>query len=260
MAGGSGTGYRIRALHYGTQTVPGAQVFFQYKFDQWQDFYYYAFLLEGNGQKILVDTGMDELGGFYDLVEEALGSKGVPRLVVPLTDLLRLQGVQPQDVDAILVTHFHADHVWNLDKFPNADIYISEPGWNALRSLRQELPEMTPDPLYPTHALEFVEREMGTRVHLLKDGSTPFPGIEIKHLGGHSIDMTGYTVDTSQGRAVMPMDTVWTYANLEQGRPPGLAVDIPACMRAQKWVQEAGDFMIPGHDPLLLDRYVEGVI
>jgi glyoxylase-like metal-dependent hydrolase (beta-lactamase superfamily II) len=69
-----------------------------------------AFLIKGLGLNILIDTGT--------------GSGGV------ILDKIKSLGVQPQDVDAILITHLHGDHFGSLQNagravFPNAKIYIS---------------------------------------------------------------------------------------------------------------------------------------
>lgn len=67
------------------------------------------FLLKIDGKKIIVDAGM----GFH------------------LVDNLASEGLQPEDIDMILLTHMHGDHIGGLLKdgqkvFPNAKLYISE--------------------------------------------------------------------------------------------------------------------------------------
>ncbi|MCC8143065.1 MAG: MBL fold metallo-hydrolase [Tannerellaceae bacterium] len=69
-----------------------------------------AFLVQGDGKNILIDTGF--------------GRK--------LFDNLVASGVTPEQVDVILITHMHGDHIGGLMKegevaFPNATLYLPEP-------------------------------------------------------------------------------------------------------------------------------------
>jgi len=69
-----------------------------------------AFLVQSNRQNILVDAGY--------------GRK--------LFDNLAASGVTPEQIDVILITHMHGDHIGGLMKdgkvtFPNAILYLPEP-------------------------------------------------------------------------------------------------------------------------------------
>lgn len=73
-----------------------------------------SYLISGRGKNILVDAGMGTLNN---------ASSG-------LTTNLRLLGINPEDVDAILLTHCHPDHIGGLldagghRVYKNAEIYI----------------------------------------------------------------------------------------------------------------------------------------
>ena len=72
-----------------------------------------AFLLKREGLNILVDAGAGK------------GQGGV------MLESLALAGVQPEDVDAVLLTHLHFDHVGGLEHdgeavFPKAAIHLSQ--------------------------------------------------------------------------------------------------------------------------------------
>ena len=69
-----------------------------------------AFLIKASGLNILVDTGT----GTGDIV----------------INKIRRLGVEPVNVDAILITHLHGDHFGSLQRngnavFPNAKVYLS---------------------------------------------------------------------------------------------------------------------------------------
>ncbi len=58
---------------------------------------------------------------------------------------LKLLNVQPQDIDAILITHEHSDHIKGLDIFASkykTKVYIHEKGMGAVYSKMKKLPAM----------------------------------------------------------------------------------------------------------------------
>jgi glyoxylase-like metal-dependent hydrolase (beta-lactamase superfamily II) len=68
-----------------------------------------TFLIRGNGHTVVVDTGFG--GAIFENMKQL--------------------GVKPEDVDAVLLTHMHGDHIGGLQKdgkslFPKARIYLAK--------------------------------------------------------------------------------------------------------------------------------------
>ncbi|MED5405013.1 MAG: MBL fold metallo-hydrolase, partial [Chloroflexota bacterium] len=86
-----------------------------------------CFLIKSDGHTIAVDTG--------------LGPKQTPDTPWgELLDDMKAHGLQPGDIDMVVMTHAHRDHVgWNLlsqdgkytPTFPNAQYYVSAIDWAA---------------------------------------------------------------------------------------------------------------------------------
>ena len=116
--------YSIKAIKYCEQSVPGPQMFFMARWDEWMIADFFLFVLRrDDGQVILVDTGVRDVDEIQPLVIAGAGERGRFRMDmatqnVPL--LLRQEGIDPADVAAVLVTHLHYDHVSNAKLFPNA--------------------------------------------------------------------------------------------------------------------------------------------
>lgn len=76
------------------------------------------FLVVAGGRRILMDTGLGEFGG------PTTGK---------LLENLRAAGVQPGDIDTVLITHYHGDHINGLRNkagefvFPRAKVLVPAP-------------------------------------------------------------------------------------------------------------------------------------
>jgi glyoxylase-like metal-dependent hydrolase (beta-lactamase superfamily II) len=76
-----------------------------------------SYLIRSGGQNVLIDTGVGPPGLWDEWESEVEGR---------LPDALAAEGVAPEQVDVVFLTHLHIDHVgWNTDAdgrpfFPNA--------------------------------------------------------------------------------------------------------------------------------------------
>ncbi len=138
-----------------------------------------CFLIRSEGQLIAVDTGM--------------GPKVSPD--TPWGELLNdfaAHGVRPEEVDMVVMTHAHRDHIgWNLSSqdgkqvptFPNAKYYVSAKDWEACHdpSLIEARFPNAPDCVWPLEDLGVVELVDGERQLTSEISTLPTPG----HTPGH---------------------------------------------------------------------------
>ena len=138
-----------------------------------------CFLIRSEGQLIAVDTGM--------------GPKVSPE--TPWGELLNdfaAHGVRPEEVDMVVMTHAHRDHIgWNLSSqdgkqvptFPNAKYYVSAKDWEACHdpSLIEARFPNAPDCVWPLEDLGVVELVDGERQLTGEISTLPTPG----HTPGH---------------------------------------------------------------------------
>jgi glyoxylase-like metal-dependent hydrolase (beta-lactamase superfamily II) len=257
------TVYSIKAIKYCEQTVPGPQMFFMSRWDQWLEADFFFFVLRrDDGQVLLVDCGVRDVDEIQPLVVAGGGQRARFRMdmatqAVPL--LLRKEGVDPADVSAVLLSHLHYDHCSNAKLFPNATFYVSRTGWHL--TLDPPHPSLVPDILFPRDVIAYLAGEARDRLVLLDDEAPEFlPGIGAFHVGGHTMCCQAFTVQTRQGLAVFPSDTVFYYENLATMHPIGLAVDIKQCWQAMERMRQLGGLLVPPHDPELLVRHPGGVV
>ncbi len=88
-------------------------------------------VVRGHGKNILIDCGID----FSSPVKRAMATGfGVESWRSPGEALARV-GLVPEDIDAIIPTHAHWDHMGSLRVFPNATVYLQRgerDGWKRL--------------------------------------------------------------------------------------------------------------------------------
>jgi glyoxylase-like metal-dependent hydrolase (beta-lactamase superfamily II) len=140
-------------------------------------------------------------------------------------------GVDKADIGAIVLSHFHADHVAGVLDFPGVPVFCSRAGWQSLRSkgslaaLRTGLlPELAPRELndrtrfledLPPAALEFGS-QMFFAVDLFADGS-----VVAVSLPGHSEGHFGVRFTAPDDRQVMLVgDAAWSTKALREHRLP----------------------------------------
>jgi glyoxylase-like metal-dependent hydrolase (beta-lactamase superfamily II) len=144
-----------------------------------------SLLLRSQGKLILIETGVGDKPGGWRRQSSPVEDGTL------LADLAKL-GVQPEEVDAVINTHLHADHCgWNtrqqgdeaVPTFPNADYFIIEDEWKAAiapnERTRATYLEDNLLPLERHNRLHLVDGE-----HKLTDEVTivPAPG----HSAGHA--------------------------------------------------------------------------
>ncbi len=175
--------------------------------------------------------------------------------VIPSRALAQL-GIQANDVSNIIVSHIHWDHVDGVDLFPNARIWLQKQEYDYYVS-------PTGTPLHPAidsldAAMLFKLRAAG-RVHLIPgDSSEILPGI-YGYLGGkHTYASQYLTVPTRSGTVVLASDNVYLYRNLEEHRPIAQTLDSLSNLAAQRRMLRLASkpgLIVPGHDPLVFDRF-----
>ena len=101
----------------------------------------HAYLLRTARGNVLFDTG-------YATHFHAASAQGIYRLyplvtpatlAAPLHDQLLAHGIDPASIAAVIVSHFHADHVAGLLDFPQARIVCAGDAWRGVRG-RSGLP------------------------------------------------------------------------------------------------------------------------
>jgi glyoxylase-like metal-dependent hydrolase (beta-lactamase superfamily II) len=249
--------YKIRILKCGTTAAPGPEVYYLSDFEKWYPLNCYLYLITGGKKSIVVDTGCRDVNEFNAIIVPSYGPQGEKAKFVVKPEeepraLLLKAGVNPNDVDILILTHLHYDHVSNVALFPNADVYISRRGWTSVMAPRHR--QLAPAILFPRDVYAYLFDKKWDRVHLVEDEKI-LPDIKVFWIGGHTQCSQAVAVNTKKGTVIITGDTVFTYKNIEENIPVGLSYSLLDCLDAMQRIREEAAIVLPGHDPETLRRF-----
>ena len=208
---------------------------------------YFVWLVRNGEHSFVVDTGFNE---------EAARRRKREFLRPPVEGLAML-GVDASKVSDVILTHMHYDHVGNFDQFPNARFHLQDREMSFATGRY-----MCCGPF--SHAYEvdevvgMVRRVFAGRVEFHDGDAELAPGFSLHHIGGHTLGLQAVRVWTRVGWLVLASDASHYYANMEEARPFPIVVDVAAMVdgwRRLKSLASAPQHVVPGHDPLVMQRY-----
>jgi len=160
-------------------------------------------LIKDSGLKILVDPGANK--------ERLLSA-------------LSREGLKPEDINLIFLTHYHPDHILNIRLFPDKDI-------------------LDGNTIYRD------DKDIGFSDNI------PNTNIKVIETPGHAHEHASLLVETEKGKVVIAGDLWWWYDEEEQKtdyeslmnyRDPYVK-DEEKLKESRKKVLEIADYIIPGH-------------
>ncbi|GIM46001.1 hypothetical protein DNHGIG_15500 [Collibacillus ludicampi] len=160
------------------------------------------------------------------------------------TLISRLQsfGVQPSDIGAVFISHFHFDHAVNFGLFPNASFYLHEEEiWHIEKNGARDL--AVPLEMFP--AL----RDCG-RLSILSGTSGRAEGIHWLHTPGHTPGLYSLLLEYEGSRWALVSDTIKNMKELLTGHVD-MAWDAKRSQSSIQVIREWADLIVPGHDRLL---------
>ncbi|GMH36632.1 hypothetical protein BSKO_04505 [Bryopsis sp. KO-2023] len=161
--------------------------------------------LETGDMKVLFDTGSAHHFG------PTLGK---------LLENMGAAGLDPNEVDAVVISHVHIDHIGGLLRldgslaFPNADYYVGRVEYEFWKDASLESSVIAawgiPDDV-KMQALDLAKESlklMRDRLTLFEFGEEILPGVTAKALDGHTPGHTGYVIKSGEESFLFAGDAV----------------------------------------------------
>ena len=235
----SGTEWTITALDTGTSLLDKSMLTYTVGFGEVVRIPRVMWLLQGPST-VIVDTSVPMLGKPSEFIGEDFTRtrEQEPR------NALSLAGVDPNDVELVVLTHLHWDHAGNCDLFPEARVLVQEaelryavaPGRFFRKSFLSPLSGWGIPP-YFVPGLDV----LAPRTALL-------PGLSVVPAPGHTPGSQAVIVQTAHGSFAIAGDAVCTYENIEKDIPPGFHVDVDRSMETYDSLRAVADHVLPSHD------------
>jgi glyoxylase-like metal-dependent hydrolase (beta-lactamase superfamily II) len=242
----------VFAVRFGRHRLPRSAYYLNYagygEPDGVVEMDYYLWVVRGPAGCVVVDTGF---------APEAGRRRGREVLVDPVEALASL-GVDASEVQVVVVTHAHYDHIGNLARFPAAEIVMSRREYEFWQGPYATRPHFA----LPTEAPELAHlkqiRDEG-RLSLVGKTHQVAIGIDLIEVGGHTPGQMIVVVRTTEASTVLASDAIHSYEEFERDRPFGIVADVADMYRAYDQIrdiaQEPRTTIVAGHDPAVMTRF-----
>jgi glyoxylase-like metal-dependent hydrolase (beta-lactamase superfamily II) len=242
--------YEVYAIRYATVTRNEAEVFIggdPHHGGLTMD--YFVWVARNDQHTVVIDTGFDAA---------AAQRRGRQLLLEPGAGLRRL-GIECAEVRHVIITHLHYDHAGNLQLFPRARFHLQD------REMAFATGRHMAHPFF-AHAYELdcvlsmVRLVYGAQVQFHDGDAEILPGISVHHIGGHTLGLQVVRIWTRLGWLVLASDAAHYLANMNSARPFPIVADLTQMIDGWdrlKALASRPDYIVPGHDPLVMQRYRE---
>jgi len=215
----------------------------------------FTFLIEGGKELILVDTGM----AWTERADKYHHPGSYQPEGMAIHEQLAKIGYSCADIDKVIFTHMHWDHIFYMEKFSKAQFVAQREEYEFA---------LNPIPLYYKsyeHPALGVRRPFeGLKIDVVDGAEEITEGVRVLPTPGHSPGHQAVEVDTKDGSYICAGDAVFILANLRPIpqihytiTPPGRFADIVACWKSIEFLKDRvanTGLLLPCHEPEIEER------
>lgn len=255
--------YSVQVFNAGTFWVPGPEVYWMSHWNEREEMNVLIYLVRGSGENILINTGPPQ--DLTVLNKAWLDFFGYPEAQIVRSEeqlpqnILRSQGLTPDDISMVIVTPLQAYATANIHLFRKAKVCISRRGWiedfqapfyhlHVPRHLR-----------VPPDVNHYLQNEGWENLRLLADEEELLPGLRVFWAGVHHRSSLAVCVETEPGTVIIT-DSFFKYGNLEGGHYLGVMESMMEADATWSRIRKEGTIATSIYDPEIFARYPGGII
>jgi glyoxylase-like metal-dependent hydrolase (beta-lactamase superfamily II) len=208
---------------------------------------YFVWVARSPERTIIIDTGF---------TPEVAAQRKRDYLRRPEEGLAAL-GIDAGEIEDVVITHFHYDHVGGFRAFPKARFHVQDAEMRFATGRFMCHGRFNHG--YDVDDVEgMIRLVFSGRVTFHQGEAQLAPGITLHLVGGHTAGIQCVRVHTRRGWVVVASDTSHYYEHFETGRTFGTIFDVAAAIEGYDTLRALADsprHIIPGHDPMVMQRY-----
>lgn len=203
----------------------------------------YSWYIKDKTKKIIVDTSLDYRVSYGEgvLIKEEW------KMPAQLSKL----GIKPEDIDIVINTHLHNDHMGNNDIFTKAKFIIQS----------EEIPLIFAPKVWMSYYFKDQTKciiNVKDRIYLVDGDEKISENLSVWKLGGHTPGSQAVIIE-GEKKVAIAGDVVPTFFNIEQDWPTGIFWDINGILRGMTKLRNACDLVLPSHDWKVISIYPQGI-
>ena len=237
--------YRVTAINLGNIRLDKSSMTFQSGAGTLVDIPVWGAAVEGNGLKILVDTGVSTPERWNPM--HPVWQEKDETLEAALAEL----GWGLNDIDIVINSHLHYDHSENNPRLPNARFFVSLREWEYAKH-----PIATQTWLYG-HNWDRSPLSVMNYVLIDQDLFDVVPGIKTIETPGHSAGHQSILVQTDEGLLCIAGDAACFMENFTRPTPPGGLTSVEQGLASIEKMRRYADRIFMNHDPEI-KKYQQG--
>ncbi|MBN9429075.1 MAG: N-acyl homoserine lactonase family protein [Burkholderiales bacterium] len=240
--------YEVYAVRYATRAAPRRSYFIggdPHEAETSMD--YYVWLVRHESASFVVDTGFGP---------EVAAQRGRTFLRHP-SECFAMLGVDVATVRDVIVTHMHYDHIGTFDRFPLARFHLQDDEM-AYATGRHMCHGQFNHGYEIDEVVGMVRLVYQARVRFHRGEAELAPGVSIHRIGGHTHGLQCVRVHTRRGWVVLASDCSHFYEHFENDRVFTTMFNVGEAIQGYRRLRELADsdkHVVPGHDPLVMQRY-----
>jgi glyoxylase-like metal-dependent hydrolase (beta-lactamase superfamily II) len=208
---------------------------------------FFVWVAKSAERTFVIDTGFSE----------ATGRRRDRKIIRDPKAGLAALGIEAGQVEDVIITHLHYDHVGNFEIFPRATFHLQD----------REMAYATGRYMcHPRLRMPFDVENVTGMVRELYRGRVAFhdgdeeiaSGLSLHLVGGHSHGLQFVRVHTARGWVVVASDAAHFYANMASGNPFPIVLHVGEMLEGHgkcRRLAASAQHIVPGHDPLVMQRY-----